>query len=128
MWGGAARRRSRSRRRSWAGRQLGIFQYQAALYRRPDYRGCPFAAASAEAQPGSAALEATAAYRAWLRSLFIQLATDAGAADPHALAGQLHLLYDGVGISARVDRDPAASVAARAAAAALIDAAVPAIT
>jgi hypothetical protein len=54
--------------------------------------------------------------------------TRAGAADPHALAGQLHLLYDGVGISARVDRDPAASVAARAAAAALIDAAVPAIT
>jgi hypothetical protein len=55
-----------------------------------------------------------------------RLATDAGAADPHAVAGQLHLLYDGVGISARVDRDPAASAAAKTAAAALIDNAIPA--
>jgi AcrR family transcriptional regulator len=105
---------------------LGVFGYQADLYRRPDYRGCPFVAASAEASPGSAALEATAAYRAWLRGLFTRLAEEAGAPDPAALAAQLHLLYDGVGISARIDRDPAASVAAKAAAAALIDDAIPA--
>lgn len=105
---------------------LGIFGYQADLYRRPDYRGCPFVAASAEASPGSAALEATAAYRAWLRGLFTRLAEEAGAPDPAALAAQLHLLYDGVGISARIDRDPAASVAAKAAAAALIAEAIPA--
>ena len=44
--------------------------------------------------------------------------------DPAALARQLHLLYDGTAVSARMDHDPAASTAARAAAAALLDAAL----
>jgi len=40
------------------------------------------------------------------------------------LGHQLHLIYDGAGISARMDRDPSAAVAARAAATALLDAEV----
>ena len=43
-----------------------------------------------------------------------------GPADPDALARQLHLLYDGAGLSARMDHAPSA---ARATAAALLDAA-----
>ena len=41
-----------------------------------------------------------------------------------SLARQLHLLYDGAGVSARMDRDPSAATTARAAATALFDAAV----
>jgi hypothetical protein len=33
---------------------------------------------------------------------------EAGVADPDALARQLHLLYDGAGLSARMDHDPSA--------------------
>jgi len=43
--------------------------------------------------------------------------------EPEALARQLHLLYDGSGQAARMDHDPAAGAAARAAAAILLDAA-----
>jgi hypothetical protein len=39
-------------------------------------------------------------------------------------AAKLHLLYDGSGQSARMDHDPAAAPAARAAAATLLDAAL----
>jgi hypothetical protein len=55
--------------------------------------------------------------------MFTDLAEEAGVADPESLARQLHLLYDGAGVSARMDRDPSASTTARAAATALFDAA-----
>jgi hypothetical protein len=44
--------------------------------------------------------------------------------EPEVLARQLHLLYDGSGQSARMDQDPTAAAAARAAAATLLDAAL----
>jgi hypothetical protein len=59
-----------------------------------------------------------------VRTLFTDLAREAGVADFEDLARQLHLLYDGAGVSARMDRDPSAATTARAAAAALLDAAV----
>ena len=52
------------------------------------------------------------------------LEREAGVADSEDLARQLHLLYDGAGVSARTDRDPSAATTARTAAAALLDAAV----
>jgi hypothetical protein len=58
-----------------------------------------------------------------VRSLFAELGRDAGAADPEGLARQLALLYDGATVSARMDRDPGAAVAARAVATILLDAA-----
>jgi hypothetical protein len=67
--------------------------------------------------------QAAEAYRDWVRTLFTTLAKEAAVADPDALARQLHLLYDGAGLSARMDRDPSAATTARAAAAALLDAA-----
>jgi AcrR family transcriptional regulator len=48
----------------------------------------------------------------------------AGAADPQQLAWQLHLLYDGASVSARMDHDPGAASPARQAAEALISAAL----
>lgn len=56
-----------------------------------------------------------------MRALLTQLAAQAGVPEPEVLARQLHLLYDGSGQSARMDHDPAAAVAARAAAAVLLD-------
>jgi AcrR family transcriptional regulator len=104
-------------------RLLAVFESQGHMFADPAFRGCAFASASAEAQPGSGAAEATAAYRSWLRDLFTGLAREAGAREPEALARQLHLLYSGVGLAARYSRDPEAAAAARAAAATLLDAA-----
>ena len=59
-----------------------------------------------------------------MRGLLTGLAADAGAADPQLLGRQLHIIYDGASLSARMDRDASAAVAARAAAALLLDAAL----
>jgi hypothetical protein len=58
-----------------------------------------------------------------VRGLFADLAREAGIPDPEGLARQLHLSYDGASLSARMDHDPSAAAAARAAAAVLLDAA-----
>lgn len=103
-------------------RLLAVFDSLGAASTRPGYRGCAFVAATAEAKPGSGAMRAADDYRAWLRALLTDLAEQAGADDPAALARQLHLLYDGAGVSVRMDRDRSAVGAARAAAEALLDA------
>ena len=51
-------------------RILAVFDSQAKAMRRPDYRGCAFAAASAEAKPGGCIEASTRSYRSWLRDLF----------------------------------------------------------
>ena len=105
-------------------RLLGVFEAQGELFTEPDYHGCAFVRASAESHPGDLVEQAADAYRGWVRALFADLAEQAGVPDPQALARQLHLLYDGSGLSARMDRDPSSAAAARAAAAALLDAAL----
>ncbi|MFY9890476.1 MAG: TetR/AcrR family transcriptional regulator [Streptosporangiaceae bacterium] len=109
-------------------RLLGVFEVQGLSFADPGFRGCAFVSARAEARPGGAVDEVTADYRAWLHELFADLAAAAGARDSKGLARQLVLLYDGAGISAWMDHDPGAEAAARAVAAALIDAAIPAGT
>lgn len=104
-------------------RLLGVFDVLTETFADPEYRGCAFLNASAEARPNSPIVEATDEYRAWVRSLLTDLASEAGAADPANLARQLTLLYDGAGISGWMDRDPDAAKAARAVAEVLIDAA-----
>jgi AcrR family transcriptional regulator len=105
-------------------RLLAVFEGQGELFAQPDYRGCAFARASAESHPGDLVEQASDAYRRWVRALLTELAARAGAPEPEVLARQLHLLYDGSGQSARMDHDPAVAVAARAAAATLLDAAL----
>jgi AcrR family transcriptional regulator len=104
-------------------RLLGVFDAQGEQFTEPAFNGCAFVRASAEAPPGGAVDHAAEAYRDWVRTLFTTLAKEAGVADSDALARQLHLLYDGAGLSARMDHDPSAATTARAAAAALFDAA-----
>ncbi|TKA01653.1 TetR/AcrR family transcriptional regulator [Actinacidiphila oryziradicis] len=105
-------------------RLLSVFEAQGEVFAQPDFHGCAFVSAAAEARPGSLVDQAADEYRAWIRAKFTGLAKDAGAANPEALARQLQLLYDGAGLSARMDHDPSAAIAARAAASALLDAAV----
>ncbi|MEP7022759.1 MAG: TetR/AcrR family transcriptional regulator [Actinomycetota bacterium] len=107
-------------------RLLGVFEVQGETFRQPGYRGCAFVGASAESPPDSAVSAAATGYRGWLRSLFLDLAAEAGAADPAGLARQLALIYDGAGVTAWLDHDPGAAVAATSIAATLIEAAVPA--
>jgi AcrR family transcriptional regulator len=104
-------------------RLLGVFEAQGELFAEPGFRGCAFASASAES-PNGMVEQATADYRGWVRGLLTGLAAEAGVPDPAGLARQLHLIYDGASLSARMDHDPAAAVAARAAAAVLLDAAL----
>lgn len=106
-------------------RLLGVFDVLGELLADPGFRGCALVNASAEARPGSPVLGACDESRAWKRALLVELGEAAGAVDPDLLAEQLAQLYDGAQIGARMDRNPAAAAtAARAAAAALLDAAI----
>lgn len=107
-------------------RLAGVLELRGATISEPGFRGCAFVAANAEATDGSGARQATASFRDWLRSLLRGLATEAGAADPDALARQIHLLYDGLAATAWLDRDPSVLADTLAAARTLIDAAIPA--
>ena len=104
-------------------RLLGVFEAQGELFTEPGFRGCAFVSASAES-PGEAVSRVADDYRGWVRGLLTGLAREAGAADPEALGRQLHMIYDGASLSARMDRDPSSAVAARAAAEVLLDAAL----
>jgi AcrR family transcriptional regulator len=106
------------------GRLLAIFEAQAEIFAKPDFHGCAFVSATAEARPGSAAEKVTADYRAWIRALLTDLAVQAGVAEPATLAWQLHLLYDGAALSARMDHSPSVSAVAMQTASALVDAAL----
>jgi AcrR family transcriptional regulator len=105
-------------------RILAVFDAQAELYRQPTFHGCAFVMAAAEAPPGGGIDLAAESYRADIRGVFAELAAQAGARDPQALASQLQMIYDGASLSVRMDRDPSVAVAQRAAAAALVQAAL----
>ena len=104
-------------------RLLSVFEAQGELFAEPGYRGCAFASASAES-PCALVEQASAEYRRWVRTLLTGLAADAGAARPAVLGRELHMLYDGSSMAARMDGDPTMAATARAAAAALLDAAI----
>jgi AcrR family transcriptional regulator len=105
-------------------RLLAVFEAQDEMVHEPTYRGCAFAAASTEARPDGAVVHAAETYRRWVRELLTDLAAQVdGVADPVTLGRRLHFLYDGVGVSARMDHDREAAQAARAAALVLVEAA-----
>lgn len=105
-------------------RLLGVFDAMDELIAEPGFRGCAFNRASAESRPGGGVKAVCDDARGWMRELFTGLARDAGAAEPDNLARQLVLLYDGASVSAQMDGGPSAALAARAAAALLLDTAV----
>jgi AcrR family transcriptional regulator len=105
-------------------RLLAVFEAQGELFTEPDFHGCAFVSASAEARRGGLVEQAADDYRGEIRVLLTELAEQAGAADPATLARQLHLIYDGAGLSARMDRDPSAAAVSRATAEVLLDTAL----
>ena len=105
-------------------RLLAVFDMLDELFAEPGYRGCAFMRASAEARPEESVEAVCTDTRQWTRSLFTELARDAGAPDPGLLADQLVLLYDGATVSAQLDRNRAAARTARVVAAAMTDAAL----
>jgi AcrR family transcriptional regulator len=104
-------------------RLLGVFDVLAEVAAAPSFRGCAFYNASAESVPGGPVDQVSAANRAWTRGLFTELARDAGAKDPAALADQLMILYDGSTVGARMDQRPGTALTARTVAEGLLDAA-----
>jgi AcrR family transcriptional regulator len=103
---------------------LAVFDSMAEAAAQPDFRGCAFARASAEARPGSSIKAMCDESRTWNLALFTDLAKQAGAADPDRVAQQLRLLYDGASVSAHVDASSTAAAAARAMAEMVLDQAI----
>ena len=82
--------------------------------------------ATAEARPGDASEIVAEEYRTWLRTLFTDLAKEAGATDAKQLGRRLLLLYDGAAVAARMDQDRrGAAAATRSAVEALVESAIP---
>ncbi len=102
---------------------LAVFDTQAEQFRQPDFNGCAFVAANAEAPAGGVIDRDAAEFRTWIRTMFTDLAEQAGAPDPGQLGRQLHVLYDGAGLTARMDRDPDIAATTHAAVESLLDSA-----
>jgi AcrR family transcriptional regulator len=110
-----------ARREAPRDKLLALFDAMADAISKPNYRGCAFMRASAEMADDASGRAVCRDARRWTRELLSNLANEAGAAEPEALAQQLQLLYDGTAASASMDRDPNAAMRAKAAAALLID-------
>jgi len=102
-------------------RILAVYDVLSELFAQPDYRGCAFLNATAEAAPDSVEARAGATFRAWVHDLFLGLATDARSANPKQLAETLVLLYDGAVATAQMDRAPSAARTARRTAELVLD-------
>jgi AcrR family transcriptional regulator len=102
-------------------RILAVYDVLGTVFARPDYRGCAFMNATAEAGPDSVEAHAATAFRGWVHNLFLDLATDTDAGDPEQLAQTLVLLYDGAVATAQMDKAPEAARTARRIAELILD-------
>jgi hypothetical protein len=105
-------------------RIIGIFEMLTEWFETPGYHGCPFINASAEAAPSHAIQDVRDNHRAWVRTLFTDLARQAGAPDPETVSAQLVLLYDGSMAGAQLDQSAEPGRTAQTAATILLDAAL----
>jgi len=103
-------------------RILAVFDLLGEWFAQPGYRGCEFVNAFGELAPSSELIATTARdhKRAWVDHLAALVAEAGG---PPALAAQLSLLVNGAMVSAAIGATPSPAAEARAAAAALLDAA-----
>jgi AcrR family transcriptional regulator len=86
---------------------LAVFDSQRGLFARPDFRGCAFAAATAEGPIGGPNEERSRRYRNYVRGVFKDILEAAGVAHADDVATQLHFIYDGAQVSARMEAHPA---------------------
>jgi len=89
---------------------LVIFDAIADYVSLPEFRGCPFENADAEAPAGECQGLATKEYREWVEQLFHELAADTGATDSKALADALIVLYNGA-LTTATTAEPARAAA-----------------
>ncbi len=99
---------------------LSIFDLLGELASQPDYRGCAFVRASADANSSDKVRSVCEQSRGYILGKFTDLCREAGARDPQLLAKQLVLLYDGASISAHLDGNRNAVATARALAAQML--------
>jgi AcrR family transcriptional regulator len=99
---------------------LSIFDLLGELASRPDYRGCAFVRASADANSSDKVKSVCNESRAFILDKFTDLCRAAGADDPELLGKQLVLLYDGAAISAHMDGNRNAVATARTLAAQML--------
>lgn len=84
-------------------------------------RGCSFVNAFAELpEPDHPGRQVIVAEKKWLRGLFHELVTEADAASPDELAGQLFCLHEGAIVSYSITNHSGAAASARAAAQTLL--------
>jgi AcrR family transcriptional regulator len=102
---------------------LVVFDVLGDLFAEPDYRGCSFMNAVAEASEGGPELAAAANFRLWLHGMFNELVSPLHLSDPTVVADQLVILYDGAVAAAQMDSSPAAAKTAQTLAAMVITAA-----
>jgi AcrR family transcriptional regulator len=74
---------------------LALFDALADYVSLPEFRGCPFDSAAAEAPAGQCHVLAIKEYRNWLHRSLLLLAADTGVPDSQALAEALIVLYNG---------------------------------
>jgi AcrR family transcriptional regulator len=89
---------------------LAIFDAIADYVSLPEFRGCPFENADAEAPVGECQGLATKEYRDWLGQFFLELAADAGVTESKALADALIVLYHGA-LTTATTAEPARAAA-----------------
>jgi len=104
---------------------VGLFDALGTACRREGYRGCAFINAAAETAPGTPVHERTVAHKQSVLDWVRDLAAQAGADDPDALARALTLLLDGGLSDGALAADPAAAQAAKRAAGSLVVSAIP---
>lgn len=102
-------------------RLLSIFNWIESHQRGDWARGCPFVNASVELTDQDAtARDAVRHHKRWFRQVLTQLADEAGAVHPAAIASQLHLLIEGANARMLAEADLNAIADARRAAAVLL--------
>jgi AcrR family transcriptional regulator len=120
VWGEQLRAAAEAAGPEPAAQLVGMFDALATACRAEGYRGCGFINAAAENQPGTPVHERTLAHKNSVRAWVRDLAAEAGATDPDALARALTLLLDGGLASGSVDGQPDAPAVAKDAARTLV--------
>ena len=96
---------------------LAVFTVFDELLASPEFRGCPFINAAAEfAETANPVQQAAAEFSVTFRQLLTDLAAQADAKHPEALAQQLAMLISGAIVSEQMQRESGAMRAASAAA------------
>jgi AcrR family transcriptional regulator len=103
-------------------RLLSVFDWIADQHKDEWQRGCPFVNAAVELShpDDTTAREVIRRHKHWFRGVLAELAAEAGAADPVAVASQLHLLIEGANARMLAEHDRDAITTARQAAETLL--------